>query len=196
MAILKNEQRTIADHFEAVSVLFADLVDFTPMSASMTPIELVTLLDEVFSHFDMLAENYGLEKIKTIGDCYMVAAGLPRPQDDHAQILARMALDMRDYVRKHKIQGRRLTFRFGLNSGPVVAGVIGRKKFSYDLWGEVVNTASRMESQGQEDLIQITRNTYELIKDEFICERRGTVDVKGKGQTETWFVMEARGKAA
>ncbi len=107
-----------------------------------------------------------------------------------------MALDMRDYVRKHKIQGRRLSFRIGLNSGPVVAGVIGRKKFSYDLWGEVVNTASRMESQGQEDLIQITRNTYELIKDEFVCERRGTVDVKGKGQTETWFVMEARGKAA
>ena len=152
-AILRDEQRTIADHFEGASVLFADVVDFTAMSATMTPDELVRLLDEVFSQFDDMADKYEREKIKTIGDCYMVASGIPRPRADHAQALTRMALEMRDYVSQHEIQGRKLAFRIGLNSGPVVAGVIGRKKFIYDLWGEVVNTASRMESQGREGLV-------------------------------------------
>jgi len=164
-------------------------VNFTPMSETMTPTELVELLDEVFSHFDLLAEKYGLEKIKTIGDCYMMASGVPRPRRDHAQALVAMALDMREYVEKQEFNGQKITFRIGLNSGPVVAGVIGRKKFIYDLWGNAVNIASRMESQGQGGVIQITRATYELIKDDFICESRGTVTVKGKGDMEVWNVV-------
>lgn len=186
--ILRNEPRTIADHFEGASILFADVVNFTPLSATMTPTELVELLNEVFSYFDLLIEKYGLEKIKTIGDCYMVASGVPRPRADHAQVLTAMALEMRDYVSQHEFCGRKLTFRIGLNSGPVVAGVIGRKKYIYDLWGDAVNTASRMESHGQGGIIQITRATYELVKDDFVCEPRGTVNVKGKGEMEVWFV--------
>jgi len=193
VAILKREQRTIADHFDGASVLFADVVDFTTMSAKMTPTELVKLLNEVFSQFDLMVEKHGLEKIKTIGDCYMVASGIPRARPDHAQALARMALEMRDYVDENEIEGRKLAFRIGLNSGPVVAGVIGRNKFAYDLWGEAVNTASRMESHGREGAVQITRKTYELIKDEFACEPRGTVNVKGVGETETWFVTGMKG---
>ncbi len=193
VAILKNEPRTIADHFEGASVLFADVVNFTPMSASMTPTELVELLNEVFSYFDVLSDRYGLEKIKTIGDCYMVASGVPRPRADHAQALTRMALEMREHVSQREFQGRKLVFRIGINSGPVVAGVIGRKKFIYDLWGDAVNTASRMESHGQEGIIQITRDTYELIKDDFVCEPHGTVQVKGKGEMEVWFVIRPAG---
>jgi guanylate cyclase len=192
VAILKNKPRTIADHFEGTSILFADVVNFTPLSTTMTPIELVELLNEVFSHFDSLVDKYGLEKIKTIGDCYMVAAGIPRPRADHAQQLTAMALEMRDYVSLHEFHGHKLTFRIGLNSGPVVAGVIGRKKFIYDLWGDAVNTASRMESHGQAGIIQITRATYELVKDDFVCEPRGTVNVKGKGEMEVWFVTGQR----
>ena len=190
--ILRNEPRTIADHFEGASILFADVVDFTPLSATMTPIELVELLNEVFSHFDQLAEKYGLEKIKTIGDCYMVASGVPRPRPDHAQALLSMALEMQVFISRNEFFGHRLAFRIGLNSGPVVAGVIGRKKFIYDLWGDAVNTASRMESHGAEGIIQITRATYELVKDEFVCEPQGTINVKGKGEMEVWFVTGRR----
>ena len=188
VAILKEEPRTIADHFDGASILFADVVDFTPMSATMTPTELVELLNEVFSHFDTLTEKYGLEKIKTIGDCYMVASGVPRPRADHAQVLTDMALEMQEYVSRNEFYGHQLAFRIGLNSGPVVAGVIGRKKFIYDLWGDAVNTASRMESHGSSGHIQITRATYDLIKDDFICEPQGTVDVKGKGEMDVWYV--------
>jgi guanylate cyclase len=187
--ILKQEQRTIAEHYDTASVLFADVVNFTPMSARMTPVELVELLNEVFSYFDSLVDKYGLEKIKTIGDCYMVAAGVPRPRADHAQALTRMALEMRDYVAQREFRGHALSFRIGLNSGPVVAGVIGRKKFIYDLWGDAVNTASRMESHGTGGTIQITRSTYDLVKDEFVCQPRGTVSVKGKGEMEVWHVL-------
>ncbi len=196
VAILKNDPRTIADHFEDASILFADVVNFTPMSTTMTPIELVELLNEVFSHFDSLVEKYGVEKIKTIGDCYMVASGVPRPRADHAQALTRMALEMRDYVSQREFHGRKLAFRIGLNSGPVVAGVIGRKKFIYDLWGDTVNTASRMESYGQGGIIQITHATYKLVKDDFVCESRGTMNVKGKGEMEVWFVTEQRSDSA
>ena len=187
-AILKNEPRTIADHFDGASILFADVVDFTPLSATMTPVELVELLNEVFSVFDLLVEKYELEKIKTIGDCYMVASGVPRPRADHAAVLIRLALDMREYVSQNEFFGHKLAFRMGINSGPVVAGVIGTKKFIYDLWGDAVNTASRMESHGQEGIIQITRATYELVKDDFVCEPRGSVNVKGKGEMEVWYV--------
>ncbi len=188
-AILKNESRVIADSFEGASILFADVVNFTPMSAQMTAVELVELLNEVFTHFDALVEKHHLEKIKTIGDCYMVASGVPRPRADHAQALTRMALEMQAYVASREFHGRKLAFRIGINSGPVVAGVIGRKKFIYDLWGDAVNTASRMESHGSGGLTQITRATYELIKDEFVCEPRGTVNVKGKGEMEVWHVI-------
>jgi adenylate cyclase len=190
VAILRNEPRTIADHFEGASILFADVVDFTPLSATLTPCELVELLNEVFSVFDLLVEKHGLEKIKTIGDCYMVASGVPRPRPDHAKALINLALEMRDYVSRHKFHGHKLAFRMGVNSGPVVAGVIGTKKFIYDLWGDAVNTASRMESHGQEGIIQITRATYELVKDDFVCEPRGTVNVKGKGEMEVWFAAK------
>lgn len=186
---LKNEQRLIAEHFPSASILFADVVSFTPMSATMTPTELVELLNEVFSYFDELVEKYGAEKIKTIGDCYMVASGVPRLNPNHAKVLAQLALDIRDYVDQHEFCGKRLTFRIGINSGPVVAGVIGHKKFAYDLWGDAVNTASRMESHGTGGVIQITETTYNLIRDEFVCESRGTINVKGKGEMKVWQVI-------
>ncbi len=190
--VLKNENRLIADHIEHASILFADVVNFTPMSATMSPIELVSLLNDVFSHFDTLVDKYDLEKIKTIGDCYMVAAGVPRPRPDHALVLTRLALDIRDHVRQHDYGGHHLTFRIGINSGPVVAGVIGSKKFSYDLWGDTVNTASRMESHSESGSIQVTEATYHLIKEAFVCEPRGTIEVKGKGKMPVWFVLGMR----
>ncbi|MGE5072690.1 MAG: adenylate/guanylate cyclase domain-containing protein [Anaerolineae bacterium] len=187
---LKNEKRTIADQIEQASVLFADVVNFTPMSASMTATELVELLNEVYSHFDALVEKYDLEKIKTIGDCYMVAAGVPRRRPDHACVITELALDIRDYVSQHEFRGRQLQFRIGINSGSVVAGVIGKKKFAYDLWGDTVNTASRMESHGSGGFIQITEETYNLVKNDFRCEPRGKVNVKGKGEINVWYVMD------
>jgi len=187
--ILKDEQRTIADYHEEASILFADVVQFTQLSAAMTPLELVTILDEVFLAFDRLVEKYGVEKIKTIGDCYMVAAGVPRPRADHAQALANLALDIQVLIAERRYGGRHLDFRIGINSGPVVAGVIGRRKFIYDLWGDAVNVASRMESQGQSDAIQITQATYELIKGEFVCSAQGKINVKGRGEIEVWHVL-------
>lgn len=189
---LKNEPKVFADHYEETSVLFADAVNFTKLSAGLKPMELVEILNEVFSYFDELVEKYGLEKIKTIGDCYMVAAGIPRPREDHAKALALMAIDMQNYVERHQFGGKELHFRVGINSGPVVAGVIGRKKFIYDLWGDAVNLASRMESHGVAGAIQITRSTYELLKDDFICEPTGTVDVKGKGETEVFLLKSLK----
>ena len=192
-AILKNENRTIADQYDEASVLFADMVGFTPLSAKMPPVEMVELLNEVFSFFDSLLDKYGVEKIRTIGDSYMVASGVPRGRPDHARALVRMALEMRDYVSTHTFQnGHQLSFRIGINSGSMIAGVIGRRKFVYDVWGDAVNVASRMESQGVRDAVQITRATYELIKDEFVCEPRGSVEVKGKGEMEVWLVNAPR----
>jgi adenylate cyclase len=185
---LKTEPRAIAAHYDDASILFADIVGFTPMAASMLPLSLVDLLNEVFQCFDALVDKYDLEKIKTIGDCYMVAAGVPRPRADHAQALVDLALDMRAEIGRRAFGGRRLAFRIGINSGPVVAGVIGRKKFIYDLWGETVNMASRMESHGQSGVIQITRNTFDLVAAEFDCDARGTIEVKGAGRVETWCV--------
>jgi adenylate cyclase len=191
---LKAEEQPIADEFGAASILFADVVDFTPWSERLTPDEVVGCLDHLFSHFDELAERYGLEKIKTIGDCYMVAAGVPEPRADHAGALALMALDMLDAMRAEGEAGHLgLELRIGINSGPVVAGVIGRKRFLYDLWGDAVNTASRMEHYGTPGRIQITRATYELLADQFECEPRGTIPVKGKGDVETWYLVGARG---
>ncbi len=186
--ILRNENRIIADAFDGASILFADVVDFTPLSQRMSPVELVELLNEVFSHFDALVEKYQLEKIKTIGDCYMVASGIPRARADHAQAVTSMALEILHYVQSREFRGHKLAFRIGINSGPVVAGVIGQKKFAYDLWGDSVNTASRMESHGEKNVIQVTRSTYELIKDDFVCEAQKPIQIKGKGEMEVWHV--------
>jgi adenylate cyclase len=190
---LKAQTQPIADQFVSASILFADVVDFTPWSERLQPADVVGYLDHLFSHFDDLAERYGLEKIKTIGDCYMAAAGVPTPRPDHARALALMALDMLEAMRSDDEVGHLgLELRVGINSGPVVAGVIGRKRFLYDLWGDAVNTASRMESQSTPGEIQITRTTYELLKDEFVCRRRGTILVKGKGRMETWYLEGLR----
>jgi adenylate cyclase len=193
---LKAETRTIADQFTSASILFADVVDFTPLSERLEPHEVVGILDHLFSHFDELADRYGLEKIKTIGDCYMVAAGVPSPRPDHANALALMALDMQAAMRSvDEVDHLGLELRIGINSGPVVAGVIGRKRFLYDLWGDAVNTASRMESHGTSGRIQITRATKELLADEFLCERRGAIPVKGKGEIEAWYLVSRRANA-
>ena len=192
-AILKNESRTIADHYTEASVLFADMVGFTPLSAQLPPVEMVELLNEAFSFFDSLLDKYKVEKIRTIGDSYMVASGVPRQRPDHAQALVHMALEMRDYVANHEFcNGHRVSFRIGINSGSMIAGVIGRRKFVYDVWGDAVNIASRMESQGLGGAVQITQATYDLIKDEFVCEPRGMVNVKGKGEMDVWLVISPK----
>ena len=190
---LKGESGSIADHVESASVLFADIVDFTPLAQSLSPTEVVDTLDRLFSLFDGLVERHGLEKIKTIGDCYMAAAGVPDPCADHAERAALLALDMGAAATEAAAYGGGpLMLRIGINSGPVTAGVIGRKRFLYDLWGDAVNTASRMESNGTPGRIQITRATYDLVKDTFVCEERGTIPVKGKGEMETWYLVGSR----
>ncbi|HEX6130982.1 MAG TPA: adenylate/guanylate cyclase domain-containing protein [Actinomycetota bacterium] len=192
-ARLKDETGSIADHFDAATIVFADVVDFTPLARRLPPAEVVGLLDRLFSHFDTLVERHGLEKIKTIGDAYMAAAGVPDPLPDHARKAALLALDMRDAGATSTVAGERgLELRIGINTGPVVAGVIGTKRFVYDLWGDAVNTASRMESHGTPGEISITRSTYELVKDEFVCRFRGTIAVKGQGETETWYLVGRR----
>ena len=190
---LKAASQTIADHFAAASILFADVADFTPLSERLPPAEMVSVLDHLFSQFDAFVERHGLEKIKTIGDCYMAAAGVPDPCPDHAHRAAHVALEMRNLLASSEVAGRSgVELRIGINSGPVVAGVIGTNRFLYDLWGDAVNTASRMESHGTPGQIQIARATYELLKDDFVCTPRGTIPVKGKGPMETWYLMEPR----
>jgi len=186
---LKLEPSTIADSFEEVSVLFADLVGFTAFSAERSAKELVEILNLIFSKFDRLAEKHGLEKIKTIGDAYMVVAGLPTPRTDHAEAIAQMALDMQQAIVNLSAEmGEAFSIRIGINSGSVVAGVIGIKKFSYDLWGDTVNTASRMESQGIPGAIQVTAQTYERLRDKYLFEERGIIRVKGKGEMTTYLL--------
>jgi guanylate cyclase len=184
---LKETGSTTARHYDAISVLFADIVGFTPLSAEMEPEEMVDQLNDVFTYFDGLAERYGCEKIRTIGDNYMVAAGVPAPKDDHAQALCQMALGMLEYSTAGP-----LSFRLGINSGPAVAGVIGTKKFQYDVWGDTVNTAERMESHGEPGRIQISDATYQLIKDTFSTAPRGPIEVKGKGTLTTWWLEGER----
>jgi guanylate cyclase len=193
---LQRDPGGIADHFDQVSILFADVVDFTPLSSRLDPREVVGLLDRLFTSFDELVDRYEVEKIKTIGDCYMVAAGVPRHRADHAQALANVALEMRECARACLPDSGDLRLRIGISSGPVVAGVIGRRRFLYDLWGDTVNMASRMESHGTPDTIQITRSTQELLADEFVTEPRGLVDVKGKGEVETWILVGRDGTGA
>jgi adenylate cyclase len=190
---LKEDERSVADAFSDVTILFADIVGFTELSAHTAPDRLVAFLNDVFSAFDELAERLGLEKIKTIGDAYMVAGGVPNVRGDHARAVAEMALGMRDLAAGiTRPDGLPLQIRIGLNSGPVVAGVIGRKKFIYDLWGDAVNTASRMESHSVPSSIHVAPATFQLLKDDYRFEARGVIEVKGKGAMETYFLHGRR----
>jgi len=179
----------IADSFPEVTVLFADIVGFTKFSTGVSPERLVVLLNEIFTDYDSIADNRGLEKIKSIGDAYMAAAGLPVPVDDHAVRAAHMALDMLDALaRFNERSGYSFQIRIGINSGAVVAGVIGKRKFIYDLWGAAVNTASRMESHGVAGRVQITEATRSRLGEPFLFEERGAIDVKDMGELRTWFL--------
>lgn len=179
---LKLTTVSIADAFDEISILFADVVGFTPLSERFPPDQVVEFLNRLFSQFDLLAEKYGLEKIKTIGDAYMVAGGIPAPRADHAVAIASMAIEMQEAAAAIRAPGgERVYLRIGINSGPAIAGVIGIKKFTYDLWGDTVNTASRMESQGVPGAIQVTSRTRHILQEHFEFESRGLVDVKGKG---------------
>ena len=191
-ARLKDAPTTIADDVASASVLFADVVGFTRMSATMTPAELVEVLDAVFTAFDGFVRELGLEKIKTVGDAYMVAAGVPVPRDDHADAIAELALRIRDHVATTTFAGRRLEIRIGIASGPVTAGIIGTHKFAYDLWGDTVNTASRMESSGLPGEIQLSPTTYELIREGYRCQPRGPIQVKGKDEMYTFLLLGRR----
>ncbi len=187
---LKRGEETIADLYSEVTVLFADMVGFTELSEQMNPEDLVEWLNDLFTSFDQLADQHGVEKIKTIGDAYMAVCGLPVARQDHAEAIAQMALGMLAVTRRFNIKrGSSLRIRIGLNSGPVVAGVIGTSKFIYDLWGDTVNIASRMESHGLPDQIQVTASTYERLRDEYVFEPRGEIDVKGRGQLATWLLI-------
>ena len=186
---LKKNDAVIADSFSGASVLFADIADFTPMSQCMAPAELVQLLDGLFSRIDVLVHKHGLEKIKTIGDAYMVAAGIPIRRDDHAEAIVAFAFDLKNAMADFNTEtGRNLRLRIGINSGPVTAGVIGKLRFLYDLWGDSVNTASRMESHGIPDEIHVTEETRRLLNDSYAFEERGEIDVKGKGLMRTYFL--------
>lgn len=186
---LKEGHSNIADGFAEVTILFADIVGFTNLSDRISPAALVAMLNRIFSSFDELTEKHNLEKIKTIGDAYMVVGGLPTPREDHAETIAEMALDMLDEVNKFNAENEiYINLRIGINTGPAIAGVIGTKKFIYDLWGDAVNTASRMESHGVPGAIQVTQETYEILKNNYLFEKRGTIHVKGKGDMTTYFL--------
>jgi class 3 adenylate cyclase len=189
-ARLKAGEGVIADAFPEVTVLFADIVDFTQRSRQVSPAQVVAALNELFSAFDRLAQRHGLEKIKTIGDAYMVAGGLPQPRPDHAEVIAEMALGIREEVaRRTDPSGQPLQVRIGIDTGPVEAGVIGTAKFSYDLWGDTVNTASRMESHGVPGCIQVTAGTYQRLQDGYRFQRRGPIPVRGMGEMVTYFLL-------
>ncbi|MEE8298024.1 MAG: adenylate/guanylate cyclase domain-containing protein [Thermodesulfobacteriota bacterium] len=187
---LKEDQSVIADHYQSTTVLFTDIVDFTKMSESLTPYQLVRFLNRIFSSFDSLVEKYRLEKIKTVGDAYMVAGGLPEPRPDHVEAIADFALEMRESLPKfHTENNQSVSMRTGIHTGPAVAGVIGTKKFIYDVWGDTVNTASRMESHGVGGEIQVSEATYKVLKDKYILEKRGMIEIKGKGRLTTYWLQ-------
>ena len=186
----ENEEQVIADSFGEATVLFADIVGFTPRAARLPPVGVVNLLNRVFTEFDRLADRYGLEKIKTIGDAYMVCGGLPAPRPDHAEAVADMALDMLGTTGQLRDEaGEAVELRIGIHSGPVVAGVIGSRKFSYDVWGDTVNIAARMESQSASGHIQVSAASYALMGDRFDFEDRGEIEVKGKGLVRAYFLL-------
>lgn len=190
---LKQKHQAIAEQFNDVTVLFADIVGFTELSSYISAKDLVGLLNRIFSLFDRLSERYGLEKIKTIGDAYMVVGGLPNPRPDHAEAIAEMALSMQQEIAYFRTyEGRRLAIRIGINTGAVVAGVIGTSKFSYDLWGDTVNIASRMESQGEPNLIQVAEATYQRLQSKYCLYLRGMVNIKGKGEMPTYWLTSRK----
>jgi len=190
---LKQEPGRIAEAHDAATVLFADLVRFTSLAARIPAAELVALLDAIFTRFDELAARLGLEKIKTIGDSYMVVGGVPTPRDDHATAIAELALGMHAVIATWPaVDGEPLAVRIGVHTGPVVAGVIGSRKLAYDVWGDTVNLASRMESHGVEGQIQVSESTYALLRDTYELTPRGTVAVKGKGEVRTWLLVGPR----
>ena len=184
-ADLKKDGRTEAKSYESASVLFADMVEFTALAERSSPGELVTILNEIFTEFDVIAGRYEIEKIRTIGDAFMAASGVPIERPDHADAIARAALDMRGFVDGYD----GVEFRIGISSGPLVAGVVGTSKFQFDVWGDTVNMASRMESSGEPGRIQISATTHRLLDSEFECQARGKVEVKGKGSMDTWYLM-------
>jgi adenylate cyclase len=192
VAAALEQDLTIADEFDEASILFADIQGFTVLAGQLSPPEVVKLLNEVFSVFDDLVDEFGLEKIKTVGDCYMVAAGVPDPRPDHATAMCAFALRVQELMRQREFNGRRLQFRVGINSGPVTAGIVGQKRFLYDLWGDAVNLASRMESHGTPGAVQITRATFALVDEAFVCEPQGMADIKGKGPMEIWHVVSRK----
>ena len=186
---LKNKEETIADRFDCASVFFADIMGFTPLSEKLSPVELVNLLDKLFSLFDGLVIKHEVEKIKTIGDAYMVAAGVPTPINNHAEKLANFALDFKLCLAEfNQKNNQSLRMRIGINSGPIVAGVIGKSRFIYDLWGDCVNTAARMESHGLPGEIHVSDHTYKLLADKFEFESRGNIEIKGKGLMTTYLL--------
>ena len=191
-ARLKRGDETIADRFDHVTVLFADVVGFTPLSSGVPPDQLVALLGELFTDLDSIVGELELEKIKTVGDEYMVAAGIPTSRPDHASAIAEFALRVQELVGSKEYGGRVIEFRMGIHSGPVVAGIIGQRKFAYDLWGDTVNTASRLESHGAPGTIQLSNETQALIEDRFICEPRGEIELKGRGRLATWYLVGRR----
>ncbi len=186
---LKETDDIIADSFLSVTIMFADIVGFTPLASKLDPEDLVNELNRLFQKFDNLIESYSLEKIKTIGDAYMVAGGLPDPGEDHAPRVAELALAMLDAVKGYEINGYELNLRIGFHTGPVVAGIIGLKKFSYDIWGEAVNLASRLESGGVPGKIQVSEQSYKILKDKYRFEERGEVELKGVGKVRTYFLV-------
>ncbi len=187
---LKEDQSVIADHYNSATVLFTDIVGFTELSENLTPSELVQFLNQIFSTFDSLVEKYRLEKIKTVGDAYMVAGGIPEPRPDHVDAVADLALEMRNSLANfHTEKIQSVCMRTGIHTGPAVAGVIGTKKFIYDVWGDTVNTASRMESHGVGGEIQVSEATYKVLKDKYILEQRGMIEIKGKGRLMTYWLQ-------
>jgi adenylate cyclase len=187
---LKANESNIAESFGEVTVLFADIVGFTELSSRIPATAVVKVLNDIFSAFDHLADRHGLEKIKTIGDAYMVVGGLPTPRPDHTEAIANMALDMLREIRLLSLDySEPFSIRIGISSGPVVAGVIGLRKFIYDLWGDTVNIASRMESHGITGCIQVTAETYEILKDKYTFQKRGAIQVKGKGYMTTYLLI-------
>lgn len=194
---LKEGQHTIADWYAEVTILFADIVGFTELSTKVSAKELVNLLNAIFSEFDQLSDRYKLEKIKTIGDSYMVAGGLPEARPDHAEAIAEMALEMQQALAKINAQhNAQLNIRIGINTGSVVAGVIGTRKFIYDLWGDAVNTASRMESHSVPGMIQASESTYQQLRDQYIWQSRGRITIKGKGEMSTYFLISRKNDSA
>ena len=191
---LKEDERNLVDHFPEATIFFCDLVGFTPLAAQTEPAEVVGFLNRVFTLMDGLVAKQGLEKIKTIGDAYMVGGGVPDHRPDHAQAVADFSLDLVAAIPAlRENETLPLQLRIGIHSGPVVAGVIGEKKFAYDLWGDTVNTASRMESSGEADRIHISADTRALLGDDYEVEPRGEMEIKGKGLMETFFLVGKKG---